>query len=91
MNGSVHPLCPGGHLGNPLCLQTGTWAALSFQEGRREDLPDGRVTGSLSTILPSGDPPFLYLFLMRSFPIVALGSWHPPFRKDMLKLEDVQR
>ena len=35
MDGSVYLLCPGGHLGNPLCLQTGTWAALSFQEGRR--------------------------------------------------------
>lgn len=62
-----------------------------FPGRRREDLPDGRVTGSLGTIMPSGDPPFLYLFLMRSFPIVALGSWHPPFRKDMPKLEDVQR
>lgn len=29
--------------------------------GRKEGLPDGRVTGSLGTILPSGDPPFLYL------------------------------
>lgn len=74
--GSIHPLCPGGHLGSPLCLQTGIWAALGVQEGRREDLPDGPVIGSLGPTLAQWGRPCLCLFLIRSFPIVELGSWH---------------
>lgn len=80
IQGALRPSpVPGGCLGSSLCLQTGVWAALGIREGRRMGLPDGPVIGSLGTTLPSGDPPFLYVFLMRSFPIVALGSWLPLF------------